>query len=105
MKAQEKGVDVELAVDYVSMAARGEYATRRCSFRADSDLRPALEAVVALRKPGHAYPRCEVAAWRNPAPSVFSPRLAIRAASVWCHWLSVADFQAVADPSNYAASS
>jgi len=27
VKAQEKGVDVELAVDYVSMAARGEYDT------------------------------------------------------------------------------
>jgi len=104
VKAQEKGVDVELAVDYVSMAARGDYDTA-VLFSTDSDLRPALEAVAALRKPGHAYPCCEVAAWRNPAPSVFSPRLAIRAASVWCHWLSVADFQAVADPSNYAASS
>ena len=64
-----------------------------------------LEAVVALSKPGHAYPRREVAAWRGPAPGVFSPRLAIRAAAVWCHWLSAADFQAVADPSDYAASS
>ena len=68
MKAQEKGVDVELAIDYVSMAARGDYDTA-VLFSTDSDLRPALEAVIALRKPGQAYPRCEVAAWRNPAPS------------------------------------
>ncbi len=43
VKAQEKGVDVELAVDYVSMAARGDYDTA-VLFSTDSDLRPALEA-------------------------------------------------------------
>ena len=36
-------MDVELAVDYVSMAARGDYDTA-VLFSTDSDLRPALEA-------------------------------------------------------------
>ena len=94
-KAQEKGVDVELAVDFISMAIRREYDVG-ILFSTDTDLRPALEAVFSLR-PG---PWCEVAAWRQPAG--YSPRLTIRANLPWCHWLSDQDFQSVADRTNYA---
>ena len=46
--AQEKGIDVALAVDFVMMAARREFDVG-VLFSSDTDLVPALEAVVALR--------------------------------------------------------
>ncbi len=45
--AQEKGIDVALAVDFVTMVARGECDVA-ILFSSDTDLLPALEAVIAL---------------------------------------------------------
>lgn len=94
--AQEKGVDVALAVDFVTMVAR-----RECDvgilFSSDTDLVPALEAVLALR-PGHP-PACEVAAWAAPGGRPRS--LSMRGASISRHLLSEADFRSVADPTDY----
>ena len=64
--AQEKGIDVALAVDFVMMAARGEYDVG-ILFSSDTDLVPALEAVIALRPDDP--PACEVAAWACPRRS------------------------------------
>jgi hypothetical protein len=64
----------------------------------DSDLEPALEAVV--RFDGKPYPHCEVAAWSYLARR-HSPRISIRDKRVWCHWLRADDYQAVADPTDY----
>ena len=63
-QAQAKGIDVALAVDFVLMCARREYDVG-ILFSSDTDLVPALEAVVSLR-PGEP-PGCEVAAWAPPA--------------------------------------
>ena len=94
--AQEKGIDVALAVDFVTMVAR-----RECEvgilFSSDTDLVPALEAVLALR-PGHP-PACEVAAWAAPGGRPRS--LSMRGASISRHLLSEADFRSVADPTDY----
>lgn len=94
--AQEKGVDVALAVDLVMMAARHEYDVA-IVFSSDTDLLPALEAVLALRPGEPSF--CQVAAW---APVAGRPRsLAIRGVRLRRHLLREADFRAVADLTGY----
>ena len=94
--AQEKGIDVALAVDFVTMAVRREFDIG-VLMSTDSDLLPALEAVVGLS--GRPYPRCEVAAWSRPG--AYSRRLRVAGAKVWCHWLRPEDYAAAADLSDY----
>jgi hypothetical protein len=95
-RAQEKGVDVALAIDFVQMALLGEFDVG-VIMSTDTDLRPALEAVLHLRP--LAGPTCEVAAWTRPG--CHGPRLSIPRARVWCHWLSEADYLSVADRTDY----
>lgn len=96
-KAREKGIDVKLAIDIVSMATRREFDVAILMSR-DTDLKPALEFVRDLH--GTPYPRCEVAAWSSP--SGYSKRLSIPGTQIWCHWLDESDYEAVSDPTNYA---
>ena len=97
--AQEKGIDVALAVDFVVMVAN-----RACDvgilFSSDTDLVPAPEAVLALRP--QDPPACEVAAWT--ASGMRQRSLAVRGASIRCHLLSEADYRSVADPTDYTRS-
>lgn len=79
------------------MAVRHEYDVGILMSR-DTDLKPALEFVRGIQ--GEPYPRCEVAAWSSPHG--YSRRLSIPGSQIWCHWLDEADYQAVADPTNYA---
>ncbi len=95
-KAQEKGIDVALAVDAVAMAVRGGYEVA-IVMSTDTDLKPALEAIANLG--GDPFPRCEVAAWSSPAGH--SRRLSIAGARLWCHWLEEDDYRQVADPTDY----
>jgi len=97
--AQEKGIDVALAVDFVMMIARRE-CDMGILFSSDTDLVPALEAVLELRPKDP--PACEVAAWA--APGARPRSLSVRAASIRRHLLSAADFRAVADPTDYTRS-
>jgi hypothetical protein len=62
----------------------------------DTDLKPALEAVVPLGR--NQQPHCEVAAW---ASSQAVPRLRISGARLWCHYLEVGDYRGIVDPSDY----
>jgi uncharacterized LabA/DUF88 family protein len=94
----EKGIDVQLAVDLVAGAVRHEYDVA-ILMSTDTDLKPALEFVRDLH--GNPYPRCEVAAWSSPHGH--SRRLSIVGRQIWCHWLDAADYQAVADPTNFAS--
>jgi len=95
--AQEKGIDVALALDVVTMAIKQEYDVG-IVMSTDTDVKPALEAVVALD--GDPYPRCEVAAWSSRASH--SRRLSIRGVKLWCHWLDEDDYSIVADSTSYA---
>jgi len=97
--AEEKGIDVALAVDFVMMIA-GRECDVGILFSSDTDLVPALEAVLALR-PGDPA-ACEVAAWA--APGMRSRSLAVRGASIRRHLLSEADYRSVEDPTDYARS-
>jgi uncharacterized LabA/DUF88 family protein len=98
MDPREKGIDVQLAIDFVVMAVRREYDVG-ILFSTDTDLKPALDAVCDLRPNGG--PIAEVAAWSGPNAQ---PRriTATRPRQVACHWLGPADFAAVADTRNYA---
>jgi len=97
--AQEKGIDVALAVDFVMMAARRDYDVG-ILFSSDTDLVPALEAVLALRPADRVS--CEVAAW---AARGGRPRsLSVRGAGLRRHLLPEADYRAVADPTDYTRS-
>jgi uncharacterized LabA/DUF88 family protein len=94
-KAEEKGIDVALAIDFVAMAIDDEYDVGIIA-STDTDLRPALEYV--YNKFQGSSPRAEVTSWRSPR----SPRrLSIPGAKVWCHWLNRADYDRVADPVDY----
>lgn len=98
-REQEKGIDVQLAIDVVAGAVRGEYEVG-ILMSTDTDLKPALEFVRGLG--GDPYPRCEVAAWSSP--DAYSRRLSIPGRQIWCHWLDEPDYRSVADPTNYATS-
>lgn len=92
-KAQEKGIDVALAIDFVTGAIDGKYDVGViCS--TDTDLRPALEYV--YRKFGGS-PRAEVLAWSN------SYRLSVPGLNIWCHYLDQADFAGISDGVDYTA--
>jgi uncharacterized LabA/DUF88 family protein len=98
-RPQEKGIDVLLAIDFVQMAVQREYDVGILMSH-DTDLAPALEAVVRLGSgaTGQSVPRCEVAAW---AGSRSPQRLRVPGAAIWCHYLTAADFAIVADARDY----
>ena len=90
--AQEKGIDVALAVDFVKLAVEGDYDVG-VMMSTDNDLLPVLE-VVRNHDPGRVH--VAVAAWSAPG---HNQRL--RLPGLWCHWLDRADYDAVADRTRY----
>ena len=94
--AQEKGIDVSIAIDFVRMAYRNEYDVG-ILFSCDTDLVPALEMVC------QEYPKrtVEVAAWKSPK---VSSRLRVRGANIWCHLLHKEDYDICADHDDYRPS-
>ena len=93
-KAQQKGIDVALAVDFVALAIEGEYDIGVIA-STDSDLRPALEYV---KKKCSNHCRVEVTAWSSPRTK---SRLSIPGVNVWCHWLNEVDYDVMADLTDY----
>lgn len=88
---QEKGIDVALCVDFVTMAIDGLYDVG-VIISTDTDLQPALDFT------RHRYAgvrHVAVAAWDGRR------RLSSPNGNIWCHWLSRADYDAVADPTDY----
>lgn len=93
-KAEQKGVDVALAIDFVALAVDSEYDVGVIA-SSDSDLRPALE-FVSQRFAGRC--RIEVAAWTSPRTK---SRLSVPGGTIWCHWLNGADYDSIADLTDY----
>jgi hypothetical protein len=91
--AQEKGVDVALAIDMVRLALRREYDAA-ILFSTDTDLVPALEAIREIKA------HVEVASWRGSNPLRFPGGATLP----WCHFLSAGDYRQVADPRDYSRS-
>ena len=89
---REKGVDVAIATDIVSLSLRGVCDVIVVA-SADTDLRPAIEEA-RLR----TRVRIEVAAWWGEGSR---QRLSIRASNLWCHWLRRDDYEQVRDDTDY----
>jgi uncharacterized LabA/DUF88 family protein len=92
-KAQQKGVDVALAIDFVAYSIEGKYDVGVIA-STDTDLIPALEFIRRFA----AHRRVEVAAWTSLKSR---SRLSIPRASIWCHWLDRTDYDSVADLTDY----
>ena len=97
-RAEEKGVDVQLAIDFVTMAHTRAYDVG-VLVSVDTDLKPALEAVYAIDGP-----IAETAAWRSPNEE-WSPRLSLGPErTIWCHWLDEACYSKMRDTTPYSSS-
>jgi len=93
-RAQEKGVDVALGIDFVRLAVRGTYDVG-VLMSTDSDLVPALEGALEIKT---ASVHIEVAAWAGRGAN---RRLTVGNNLPWCHRLDRADYEAVRDPRDY----
>lgn len=94
-KAEEKGIDVALAIDAVSMAINGQLDVAILA-TTDTDQRPVLEAFHGL--PMEKPPIIEVATWTSPK---FSKKLQVKAHHVWSHFLDDAAYRKVRDSRDY----
>jgi hypothetical protein len=94
VKAQEKGIDVLIALSMVMGAMRDQFDVA-VLVSADTDLVPALEVVCTLGK------RCEVASWRDPADPIYRSRLRVKDRRIWCHWLDEPAYRRVEDATDY----
>ena len=88
--AQEKGIDVALAIDFVRLAITDAYDVG-VMMSTDTDLLPALRFVY-----DHDLGLFTLQ-WQRGV----SLRIAGPGASVWCHWLDQTDYNAVADRNRY----
>lgn len=94
-RAEEKGIDVEIAIDMVTMAINRDLDVAILA-STDTDLRPALEAFFKL--PGPDVPIPEVATWRAPHGT---KQLRVDGHHLWCHFLEEADYRDVQDRRDY----
>jgi len=92
---REKGIDVMLAVDFVTGILQNLWDVG-IIFSDDTDLHPALEAVGELRGPGH----CELAGWRDPTRS--GPRIVQSGGqTVFTRLLDGPDYERLRDNQDY----
>jgi hypothetical protein len=96
-KPQEKGIDVALAIDFVSMAVAGDFEVG-VLMSTDTDLKPALEAVARLTPTQGVRP--EVASWSSAVGH--SRRLSISSRRIYCHWLGKDTYDQIADTTKYS---
>ena len=94
-RAEEKGIDVALAIHAVMMAVRGQLDVAIIA-STDTDLRPVLEAYALL--PGDDKPTIETATWTSVS---FSKKLTAKGAPAWVHRLDEAAYQQVQDTRDY----
>jgi uncharacterized LabA/DUF88 family protein len=90
---EEKGIDVQIAVDYVMGAVKGDFDVG-ILMSLDTDMKPALETV---RDTFGGRVKTEVAAWN--VPQRHCRKLSVK--GVWCHWLQPEDYAAVQELHDY----
>lgn len=93
---QEKGVDVQLAVDVIRMALQGEYQTG-VIFSRDTDLRPVLETMEDLRP--QLGVRVNVGAWQPDTGRRHS--LTIERRRIYCYYIDRNAFRKIEDATDY----
>jgi hypothetical protein len=94
-RAEEKGIDVQIAIDIVMMAINQEFDVAILA-STDTDQRPVLEALPAL--PMNPTPAIEVAAWRGERSN---NRLSALGVVTWPHLLEANDYRKVRDTHDY----
>jgi uncharacterized LabA/DUF88 family protein len=94
-KAEEKGIDVALAIDAIRMAISDELDVAILA-TTDTDQRPVLEAFHEVPFPGTQV--IEVATWKSPN---FRKKLQVKGYHVWSHFLDEDDFRRVRDSRDY----
>jgi uncharacterized LabA/DUF88 family protein len=92
--AEEKGIDVTLAIDFVALAVDGKYDVGVIA-STDTDMKPAMEFV--NQRFGNSI-HTEVVAWQS---STSRSRLSIPGQRIWCYWLKDADYTNIADLTDY----
>lgn len=95
---REKGIDVQLAIDFVTLAVAGQYDVG-VLFSTDTDLAPALDAVYELH--GHGLPWPRVAAWRGPNFRQRRIGASGKHRVVPCCWIDRQTYQAIQDHTHY----
>jgi uncharacterized LabA/DUF88 family protein len=90
--AEEKGIDVLLALDFVVLALRDEYDIG-VIFSHDTDLVPALEQATAAGKTP-----C-VASWQPDTG--YGHSINVKGSGVLCHWLPRVDYHRIKDTRDY----
>lgn len=94
-REEEKGIDVQIAIDMVMMAIHGELDVAVLA-STDTDQRPVLEAFHAL--PTDPRPLIEVSTWRTAS---FQKKLQIKGLHVWTHYIDRPEFETVRDRTDY----
>ena len=92
--AEEKGVDVNLGIDVVMQAVRGEYDAAIIG-SVDSDIAPVVEALLELKRL-NGVPEVEVIAFKG-----LSKRIGVSGQQLTERWLSNLDWTAVEDRTDY----
>jgi uncharacterized LabA/DUF88 family protein len=95
VKPEEKGIDVQLAIDVVTLAT-AQYYDVGIVVSTDTDLKPPLEAFSLLPLPEQT--RIEVAAYKSP---VFKKVLRVTDQHVWCHFIEEQDYRSIRDNRDY----
>ena len=91
-EAEEKGIDVQLAIDAMVMAVRREYDVA-IIVSSDTDLLPVVEGLLALKGLTGA-PEVEVVGWKGLSQGLMVPGVPMR-------WVGDRDFQTVKDHTDY----
>jgi hypothetical protein len=91
-EAQEKGIDVQLAIDAMTMAIAGEYDVA-VLVTTDTDLLPVVEGLLGLKE-RNGRPDVEVVGF-----SGLSRVLSVSGATV--RWIGPRDYAAIQDPTDY----
>jgi uncharacterized LabA/DUF88 family protein len=94
-REEEKGIDVQIAIDMIMMAVTGALDVAVLA-STDTDQRPVLEAFSAI--PTEPRPVVEVATWRSES---FSKKLQVKNVHVWHHFVEEPEFRAIRDTTDY----
>jgi len=90
--AEEKGIDVQLAIDAMVMGLRDQYDLAILA-TADTDLLPAVEGIVVL-KATRGKPDVAVIGWAGTSQHLVYPDVPVR-------WIGRRDYEAVRDHTDY----